>query len=61
MMGYLGDLKELERDHPPAEDKRFAKRAGRKPEPYKPEKLAEYRDQRLNGTDGLGSYEPDVT
>jgi hypothetical protein len=58
-MGYLDDLNEYEREHP-SEAKTFAKKfALVKPE--KPDKLSEYRDQRLNHSGGIGSYEPEFT
>ena len=59
-MGYLDDLKEHERDHPAAEDKAFAKKFGFDRKLEKPDKLAPYRDQRLNRPGGVGSLEPEV-
>jgi len=57
-MGYLDDLKQLERDRP-ADGKTFTKKAPDK-QLETPDKLADYRDQRLNRRDGPGSYEPEV-
>jgi len=57
-MGYLDDLLEHERDHP-AEDKTVAKKVAEK-KLEKADKLAPFRDQRLNLPDGPGSYEPEV-
>jgi hypothetical protein len=59
-MGYLADLKEHERDHP-GEGKAFAKKFGLDSKLEKPDKLAPYRDQRLNRPDGPGSLEPEIT
>jgi len=59
-MGYLDDLKELERDHP-ADEKALAKKLGFAPKSHKPDKLADYRDQRLDRSGGIGSYEPEHT
>ena len=57
-MGYLDDLKEYERDHPD-EHRAFAKKFGFSPKPQKPDKLADYRDQRLNYPEGPRILEPE--
>jgi len=59
-MGYLDDLQEYERQHPGELERLRRIRKALVPESEKPDRLAPYRDQRLNRPDGPGSYEPEV-
>jgi len=59
-MGYLDDLKELERQHPGELERIGRLRRALVPESEKPDRLRDFRDQRLNRPDGPGSIEPEL-
>jgi hypothetical protein len=60
-MGYREDLQELERLHPGDLECMRRIRKALVPESEKPDRLRDFRDQRLNRPEGIGSYEPEKT
>jgi hypothetical protein len=59
-MGHFDDLQELERQEPRELERMRRIRKALVPESEKPDRLRDYRDQRLNRPDGPGSYEPEL-
>ncbi len=59
-MGYLDDLRELERLQPGELERMRRTRKERVPETAKPDRLRDFRDQRHTYPDGPRSIEPEI-